>query len=58
MRVTDTDCKGRAIIQNDRGTYMSLSDKEILEAIGMLQALYEYRKANKPRKRTDSRRNY
>ncbi len=58
MRVTDTDSKGKIIVQNRGGVYMGLFEDELEEAINALIEVKEHREKGFPRKVLDSRKNY
>jgi transcription elongation factor Elf1 len=59
MRCTDTDSKGRIIFQTKQGTYFSLDEQELFEAVEVLQKVVDYvSEGDAPRRRIDSRRNY
>lgn len=55
MRCTDTDSKGKIVFQTNRGTFFSLNEDEIEDAVDvMMEALY-HRRSGKPRRHIDSR---
>ena len=59
MRCTDTDSKGKIVFQTNSGTYFTLTEDELLEAVGVLQEVVDYvSEGDAQRRRLDSRRNY
>ena len=59
MRCTDTDSKGKIVFQTNSGAYFTLTEDELLDAVGILQEVVDYiSEGNTPRRRLDSRRNY
>ena len=58
MKVTDTDSKGRIVVQNERGGYLSIPRYALDAFIKQLVEVQTGMKRGDERKRTDSRRNY
>jgi len=56
MRVTDTNSKGKVIIQSRSGAYMALEEEELQEAIDLLIKVKLYREEGLPRDQIDSRK--
>jgi len=56
MRVTDTNSKGKVIIQSRSGAYTALKDGELQETIDLLIKVKLHKEQGLPRQQIDSRK--